>query len=194
MIKTLEQFFFDLASVSYDNGDYRVVQNAFRDKEIKGFVETFMAGTEIVMNGKDGKPLMMKGLAKDDKGATGAEEIELSGYQLYDYSDTDGNWYVVSFPNKEKLEEYLLGEGGYLNFYSTQMFVFLDGVVQYFEIMFNGEDGAVIAIDKDQIDTPLDIAAMKDKIWVRWIASEELEPLTDEQVAAYLKSLEEENQ
>ncbi len=191
MIKTLEQFFFDLASVSYDNGDYRTVQNGFRDKEIKGFVETFMAGTEIIMDGKNGKPLMMKGLAEDNKGATGTEEIELSGYQLYDYSDTDGNWYVVSFSNQEKLEEYLLGEGGYLNYYSTQMFVFLEGELQYFEIMFNGDNGAVIPIDKDQFDTPLDISAMSGKIWVKWLSSDEVEPLTDEQVAAYLKSLEE---
>ncbi|WP_317856319.1 hypothetical protein [Chakrabartyella piscis] len=191
MITTIKEFLFDLATIAYDNGDYRMVQNAFRDKEINGFVEIFLAGTEIVMDGKEGKPLILKGIANDDKGTTGAEEIELCGYQLFDYSDTDGNWYVISFLNKEKVEEYLLSEAGYLNFYSTQMFVFLDGKVQYFEIMFDGDGGTTIPIDKDQIDMPLDISAMAGRIWVRWIAPEELAPLTDEDVAAFLKSLQE---
>ena len=39
------------------------------------------------------------------------------------------------------------------------------------------------------IDTPLDIAAMQGRIWVRWMDPKELEPLTDEEVAEYRRSI-----
>lgn len=55
--------------------------------------------------------------------------------------------------------------------------------------MFNGDNDTVIPIDKDNFDTPLDIKAMQDRIWVRWMDPKELEPLTDEEVAEYRKSI-----
>ena len=53
----------------------------------------------------------------------------------------------------------------------------------------NGDNDTVIPIDKDNFDTPLDIKAMQDRIWVRWMDPKELEPLTDEEVAEYRKSI-----
>ena len=87
------------------------------------------------------------------------------------------------------MEKHLLSEAGYLNFYSTQMFVFEDGVHKPFEIMFNGDNDTVIGIDKDQFDVPLDIERMQDRIWVRWRDPEELRDLTDEDVEAYKRSI-----
>ena len=55
--------------------------------------------------------------------------------------------------------------------------------------MFNGDNDTVIPIDKDNFDTPLDIKAMQDRIWVRWMDPKELEPLTDEEVEEYRKSI-----
>ena len=77
---------------------------------------------------------------------------------------------VVTFPNLEALEKHLLSEAGALNVYSSDMLVFEDGVFKPFEIMFNGDNDTVIPIDKDNFDTPLDIKAMQDRIWVRWMA------------------------
>lgn len=58
-----------------------------------------------------------------------------------------------------------------------------------FEIMFNGDNDTVIPIDKDNFDTPPGYQAMQDRIWVRWMDPKELEPLTDEEVAEYRKSI-----
>ena len=69
------------------------------------------------------------------------------------------------------------------------MLVFEDGEYKPFEIMFNGDNDTVIPIDKDNFDTPLDIKAMQGRIWVRWMDPKELEPLTDEEVEAYRKSI-----
>ena len=96
---------------------------------------------------------------------------------------------VVTFPDLETLEKHLLSEAGYLNFYSTQMFVFEDGVHKPFEIMFNGDNDTVIGIDKDQFDVPLEIARMQDRIWVRWRDPEELRDITDADVEAYKRSI-----
>lgn len=189
MIKTLKEFFNELGSLSYDNGDYTIIKGKFKENEVEGFVNCFLAGTEILSNGKDGKPLTLKGAANTDKGATGEEELEFTGYQLYDYSDSDGNWYLITFPSKEKLEEYLLSEAGYLNFYSTQMFVFENGNLKPFEIMFNGDNDTVVGIDKDALDAPLDIPALQGRIWVRWRDPEELKPLTDADVEKYKKTI-----
>lgn len=189
MVKTLKQFLNELGSLSFDNGDYNVVKGKFKDNEVNSFVECFLAGTEILSDGKNGKPLTLKGSANSDKGATGAEELEFKGYQLYDYSDSDGNWYLITFPSIEKLEEHLLSEAGYLNYYSTQMFVFEDGVEKPFEIMFNGDNDTVVGIDKDAMDSPLDIPALQGRIWVRWRSPEELKPLTDADVAKYKQSI-----
>ena len=108
---------------------------------------------------------------------------------MFDYSDMKGDWMVVTFPNLEALEKHLLSEAGALNVYSSDMLVFEDGVFKPFEIMFNGDNDTVIPIDKDNFDTPLDIKAMQDRIWVRWMDPKELEPLTDEEVAEYRKSI-----
>ncbi|MDD4843661.1 MAG: hypothetical protein PHU31_04945 [Anaerotignum sp.] len=189
MIKTLNDFLNEVGSLSYDNGDYVIIKDKLKEKEVKGFVDCFLPGTEILSDGKNGKPLTLKGAANTDKGATGEEYLEFTGFQLYDFSDTDGNWYLVTIPSLEKLEEYLLSEAGYLNFYSTQMFVFENGVVKPFEIMFNGDNDTVVGIDKDSMDAPLDIPALRERIWVRWRDPEELKPLTDSDIAAYKKSI-----
>ncbi|KXL53255.1 hypothetical protein CLNEO_12260 [Anaerotignum neopropionicum] len=189
MIKTLKEFLNEVGGLSYDNGDYMIIKDKHKENEVKGFVDCFLAGTEILSNGKNGKPLTLKGAANTDKGATGEEELEFTGYQLYDYSDSDGNWYLVTIPSLEKLEEYLLSEAGFLNFYSTQMFVFENGELKPFEIMFNGDNDTVVAIDKDSLDAPLDIPGLQGRIWVRWRAPEELKPLSDADIAAYKKSI-----
>ena len=189
MVKTLEEFLTEVGTLSYDNGDFWIVRTKFRENEIKEFVQCYLPGTEILKDGKNGEPVALKGIADDNKGATGKEEIDFHGLQLYDVSDADGKWMVVTFPTLEKLEEYLISEAGYLNFYSTQMFVFEDGEYKPFEIMFNGDNNTVVSVDKDLMDAPLDIAAMKDRLWVRWMDLSETEPLTDAQVEAYKRSI-----
>lgn len=190
MVKTLNQFFEELANLSYDNGDSSVTKDTNKVKETKKFVDCYLAGTEIVSSGNDGKPLAIKGIADADNGATGEEKLNFEGYQLYDFSSIDGKWFVISLPSLEALEKYLLSEAGYLNYYSTQMFVFEDGVMKPFEVMFNGNNGKVIGIDKDQFDSPLDIPAMQDRIWVRWRDPAELLPLTDADIAAFKATME----
>ena len=192
MIKTLNEFWNDVASICYDNSEYGMIaqiRSQFRTNEINNFVNTFQSGTEILRDGKNGAPVVMKGKANEDKGMTGEEEIDFHGLQLFDYSDTKGDWMVVTFPDMEALEKHLLSEGGALNFFSSDMLVFEDGVYKPFEIMFNGDNDTVIPIDKDSFDTPLDIPAMQDRIWVRWMDPKELEPLTDEEVEAYKRSI-----
>ncbi len=192
MIKTLNEFWNEVASICYDNSEYGMIaqiRSQFRTNEINSFVNTFQPGTEILRDGKNGAPVVMKGKANEDKGMTGEEEIDFHGLQLFDYSDTKGDWMVVTFPDMEALEKHLLSEGGALNFFSSDMLVFEDGVYKPFEIMFNGDNDTVIPIDKDSFDTPLDIPAMQDRIWVRWMDPKELEPLTDEEVEAYKRSI-----
>ena len=192
MIKTLNEFWNEVASICYDNSEYGMIaqiRSQFRTNEINSFVKTFQAGTETLRDGKNGAPVVMKGKANEDKGMTGEEEIDFHGLQLFDYSDTKGDWMVVTFPDMEALEKHLLSEGGALNFFSSDMLVFEDGVYKPFEIMFNGDNDTVIPIDKDSFDTPLDISAMQDRIWVRWMDPKELEPLTDEEVEAYKRSI-----
>lgn len=189
MIRTLKDFWHELGTLSYDSGDYALVRSKFRDSQIDAFVKCFLPGTEILKDGRNGAPVVLQGTAETDKGATGAEEIDFHGYQLFDYSDSDGKWVVITLPDQKTLETHLLGEAGYLNFYSTEMYVFEDGVFKPFEIMFNGDNDTVVPIDKNQMDSPLDIKAMQGRIWVRWMDPEELKPLTDEQVEAYKRSI-----
>lgn len=192
MIKTLSEFWNEVATIAYDSSDYGMVaqiRSQFRQNEINGFVNAFLPGTEILKDGKNGAPVVMKGKADDNKGMTGAEEIDFHGLQLFDYSDTKGDWMVVTFPDLKALETHLLSEGGALNFFSSDMIVFEDGVYKPFEIMFNGDNDTVVPIDKDSMDTPLDINAMQGRIWVRWMDPKELEPLTDEEVEAYKRSI-----
>lgn len=189
MIKTLNEFLTEIAGISYDASDYGIIRSKFRDLEIKNFVSKFVPGAEILKDGKNGAPVVLKGKAEDDKGTTGAEEIDFHGLQLFDYSDTKGDWVVVTFPDIEALEKHLLGEGGALNFFSSEIMVFEDGVYKPFEIMFNGDNNTVIPIDIDNMEDPLDIPALQGRIWVRWMDPEELKPLTDEQVEAYKRSI-----
>lgn len=189
MIKTLKDFWYELGAISYDNGDYASVRSKFRDNELDAFVKCFLPGTEILRDGKNGAPVALQGTAEEDKGATGAEEIDFHGYQLFDYSESDGKWLVITLPDLETLEKHLLSEAGYLNFYSTEMYVFEDGVYKPFEIMFNGDYDTVVPIDKDQFDSPIDVKGMQGRIWVRWMDPDELKPLTDEQVEAYKRSI-----
>lgn len=192
MIKTLRQFWNEVAEISYDSSDYGVIaqiRSQFRTNEINNFVNAFVPGTEILKDGKNGAPVVMKGKADDNKGMTGNEEIDFHGLQLFDYSDMKGDWMVVTFPDLETLEKHLLSEGGALNIYSSDMIVFEDGVYKPFQIMFNGDHDTVIPIDPDAFDQPLDVAAMQGRIWVRWMDPKELEPLTDEEVEAYRRSI-----
>ena len=192
MVKTLKEFWNEVATISYDTSDYGVIaqiRSQYRTNEINNFVNAFVPGTEILKDGKNGAPVVMKGKADDNKGMTGNEEIDFHGFQLFDYSDMKGDWMVVTFPDLESLEKHLLSEGGALNIYSSDMIVFEDGVYKPFQIMFNGDHDTVIPIDPDSFDTPLDIAAMQGRIWVRWMDPKELEPLTDEEVAEYRRSI-----
>ena len=192
MIKTLKDFWIEVAEICYDSSDYGMIaqiRSQFRTNEINGFANAFIPGTEILKDGKNGSPVVMKGKADDDKGAIGTEEIDFHGFQLFDYSDMKGDWMVVTFPDKDALEKHLLSEAGALNVYSTEMIVFEDGIYKPFEIMFNGDHDTVVPIDKDSINTPLDIPAMQGRIWVRWMDPKELEPLTDEEVEAYRRSI-----
>ena len=192
MIKTLKEFWNEVATISYDTSDYGVIaqiRSQYRTNEINNFVNSFVPGTEILKDGKNGAPVVMKGKADDNKGMTGNEEIDFHGLQLFDYSDMKGDWMVVTFPDLASLEKHLLSEGGALNIYSSDMIVFEDGVYKPFQIMFNGDHDTVIALDPDSFDQPLDIAAMQDRIWVRWMDPKELEPLTDEEVEAYRRSI-----
>ena len=189
MIRTIKDFLEEVGGLSFNNGDFWAVRDKFRDQEIDAFVKCFLPGTQILRDGKNGAPVTLKGMADEDRGTTGTEEIDFHGLQLYDFSDTTGEWVVVTFPDLASLEKHLLSEAGYLNFYSTQMFVFEDGVHKPFEIMFNGDNDTVIGIDKDQFDVPLDIERMQDRIWVRWRDPEELRDLTDEDVEAYKRCM-----
>lgn len=192
MIKTLREFWTEVATISYDSSDYGMlaqIRSQYRTNEINKFVNTFLAGSEILKDGKNGAPVVMKGKAEDNKGMTGDEEIDFHGLQIFDYSDSKGDWMVVTFPDMETLEKHLLSEGGALNFFNSELIVFEDGVYKPFEIMFNGDHDTVIPIDKDNIESPLDIAALQGRIWVRWMDPKELEPLTDEEVEAYKRSI-----
>lgn len=192
MIKTLREFFTEVASISYDSSDYGMIaqiRSQFRTNEINNFANAFIPGAEILKDGKNGAPVVMKGKADDKKGTTGDVEIDFHGLQLFDYSDIKGDWMVVTFPDLESLEKHLLGEAGALNSYSSDIIVFEDGVYKPFQIMFNGDHDTVIPIDPDAFDTPLDIRAMQGRIWVRWMDPKELEPLTDEEVEAYRRSI-----
>ena len=192
MIKTLKEFWTEVATISYDTSDYGVIaqiRSQYRTNEINNFVNAFVPGTEILKDGKNGAPVVMKGKADANNGMTGAEEIDFHGLQLFDYSDMKGDWMVVTFPDLASLEKHLLSEGGALNIYSSDMIVFEDGVYKPFQIMFNGDHDTVIPLDPDSFDTPLDINAMQGRIWVRWMDPKELEPLTDEEVEAYRRSI-----
>ena len=192
MIKTLREFWNEVAEISYDSSDYGMIhqiRNQFRTTEINNFVNSFVPGSEIMKDGKNGAPVVMKGKADDNKGMTGNEEIDFHGLQLFDYSDLKGDWMVVTFPDMESLEKHLLSEAGALNFSSTETLVFEDGIYKPFQIMFNGDHDTVIPIEKNSYDTPLDINGMQGRIWVRWMDPKELEPLTDEDVEAYRRSI-----
>ena len=192
MIKTLKEFWNEVAEISYDSSDYGMIhqiRNQFRTTEINNFVNSFVPGAEIMKDGKNGAPVVMKGKADDNKGMTGNEEIDFHGLQLFDYSDLKGDWMVVTFPDLESLEKHLLSEAGALNFSSTETLVFEDGIYKPFQIMFNGDHDTVIPIEKNSYDTPLDINGMQGRIWVRWMDPKELEPLTDEEVEAYRRSI-----
>ena len=99
MVKTLSEFWNEVASICYDSSDYGIiaqVRSQFRTNEINKFVNAFIPGTEILKDGKNGTPVAMKGKADDDKGASGNEEIDFHGLQLFDYSDMKGDWMVVT--------------------------------------------------------------------------------------------------
>lgn len=189
MIRTIRDFLEEVGSLSFDNGDFWAVRDKFKDQEVAEFVQCFLPGTQILRDGKNNAPVALKGKAEENHGTVGTEEIDFHGLQLYDFSDSTGEWVVVTFPDLPTLEKHLLSEAGYLNIYSTQMLVFEDGVYKPFQVMFNGDNDTVIGIDKDQFDVPLDIERLQGRIWVRWMDPEELRDLTDEDVEAYKRSI-----
>lgn len=91
MVKTLSEFWNEVASICYDSSDYGIiaqVRSQFRTNEINKFVNAFIPGTEILKDGKNGTPVAMKGKADDDKGASGNEEIDfprLAAVRLFRY-------------------------------------------------------------------------------------------------------------
>lgn len=189
MKTTLHGFIKNIAECSYEYGEYSLVRNSFKDREIEEFIECFLKGTEILSNGENGKAITLKGKAEDNKGTIGDEVLELHHYQLYDYSEIDGSWVVVTFFEIEELEKYLLSEAGYLNYGNTQMLVFENGIEKPFEVLFSGDFNTTVVLDKDSIDAPLDIKRMSDKLSIRWVDPSELLPLTDEQVELYKETL-----
>lgn len=191
MQTTLREFFTDIANISYELGDFASIQNHYKDEQITKFLDCFIKGAEVVANGENKTAVAIKGVAEDDKGTTGDEPLNLHDFQLYDYSDTDGKWFIVTFFDLPSLEKYLISEAGYLNYYSTQMLVFENGVIKPFEILFHGNHGKTIIVDKDQINSPLELEKMQEQLEVRWLTPEDLLPVTDEQVEAFKKSLEE---
>lgn len=79
MIKTLNEFWNEVASICYDNSEYGMIaqiRSQFRTNEINKFVNTFQPGTEILRDGKNGAPVAMRGKADQDNGMTGEEEID----------------------------------------------------------------------------------------------------------------------
>ncbi len=179
MEKTLRVFLEELGSYCYDHGDYNVIKNTNKAEEVKNFVDCYIKGAEVIKNGENGQPLFVKGKANEDKGSTGDEKLFFHGYQLYDMTGQTGEWVIATFPSKAELEKHILSEGGYLNIYCTEMLVFLDGVLQPFEVQFFGDNQKYISIDKDLFDEELDIKGMQDRISVKWLPIE-----TEEEVVA----------
>ncbi len=167
--KTLRQFLEELGSYCYDHGDYNVIKNTIKKDEVENFVNCYIKGVEIIKNGENNTPILLKGKADADKGSTGEEMLFFHGYQLYDMTGQTGEWVLATFPSKEALEKHILGEGGYLNIYCTEMLVYLDGEIQPFEVEFFGDNGKYITIDKDLFDTELDIKGMQERISVKWL-------------------------
>ena len=122
MIRTVKDFLYDVAGLSFNHGDFWIVRDQFRDMEIENFVKNFLPATQILRDGKNGAPVVLKGKAEAGGNTTGEEEIDFHGLQLYDYSDSNSEFVVVTFPDLETLERHLTSEAGYLNFYSTQEF------------------------------------------------------------------------
>ena len=62
MIKTLKEFWTEVATISYDTSDYGVIaqiRSQYRTNEINNFVNAFVPGTEILKDGKNGAPVVM---------------------------------------------------------------------------------------------------------------------------------------
>ena len=168
-VKTLRQFLEEIGSYSYDNGDYGVIKDTVKEKEVQKFVEEYIPGTHILKNGKDGTAIAIQGKFNEKDKATGAEELFFHDYQLYDLSAQTGEWLVVTFKTKEELEKHILSEGGFLNLYCTEMIVFENGIIKPFEILFAGDNDITVTIDKDRFDTGLDVKAIQDRISVKWL-------------------------
>ncbi|NLK36557.1 MAG: hypothetical protein GX299_00520 [Epulopiscium sp.] len=173
--KTLREFLQQVAEYSYDHGDYNVIKDTIKEKEVEKFVESYIAGAEILKDGKDGKPVTIRGKAGDDKGSTGDEVLFCHDYLLYDLTGQSGEWVVVTFTSLEDVEKHIISEGGYLNVYCTEMIVMKDGVIQPFEILFTGDNDITVVLDKDIIDEETDLKGMQSRLSVRWLPLEEEE-------------------
>lgn len=171
--KTLREFLQEIATYSYEHGDFNVIKDTKKEVEVEKFVESYLSGTEILKDGTNGEPLTLRGKAEENKGATGDEVLCCHDYILYDLTGQTGEWVVVTFKSLEDLEKHILSEGGYLNVYCTEMIVMKDGVIQPFEILFAGDNDITVAIDKDRFDEGFDIKGMQDRISVRWLPLEE---------------------
>jgi len=78
MVKTLSEFWNEVASICYDSSDYGIiaqVRSQFRTNEINKFVNAFIPGTEILKDGKNGTPVAMKGKADDDKAQAATRKL-----------------------------------------------------------------------------------------------------------------------
>ena len=168
--KTLRQFLEEVGSYTYDHGDYGVVRNTKKDEEVENFVRSYLAGTEILKNGKDGTLVVVRGKAGEDKGATGNEELFFHGFQVYNLSGQIGDWVVLTFKTIEELEEHIISEAGYLNIYCTEMLVFENGEIKPFEVIFSGDNDITLVVDKERFDEPLDIKRMNEenRLSVNW--------------------------
>lgn len=167
--KTLRGLLQEFAEYSYDHGDYNVIKDTVKEKEVENFVESYIAGVEILKDGKDGKPVTIRGKAGEDKGSTGDEVLFCHDYLLYDLTGQSGEWIVVTFSSLEDVEKHIVSEGGYLNVYCTEMIVMKDGVITPFEILFAGDNDITVVVDKDIIDEETDLKGMQSRLSVRWL-------------------------
>lgn len=172
--KTLKQLLTEIGTYCYDHGDYCVIQNTIKEKEIQKFLDCYVPGTEILKDGKNGTSVALRGKAEEQKGATGEEELSCHGFLLYDLSGQTGEWVIAPFESLEKLEDHILSDAGYLNVYCTDMLAIIDGEIKPFEIHFEGNNDKTIVLDKDIIDNDFDLKAMRPKLSLHWITEEEL--------------------
>lgn len=167
-IKTVKQLLQEIGSYSYDNGDWNVIKDTNKEKEVHDFVESYLKECEVISSGQDEENVTMKGVTGKRGNATGEETIICHDYLLYDLTGHTGDWQIVTFKDIKELEKHIISAGGYLNVFCTEMIILKDGIIKPFDIVFSGNNDMDIVIDKDQIDETFDIEKMKEKLSVHW--------------------------